>query len=157
MLGAGLALGLLMTGCAEGDPGAGGDVESLGGLVPSPVAEELTESGRCDDGTLWAADETGSVAVTIAPGPDGPPAEAVLPSEEVEVTVLRGDDLGATICTADDDAGSGSPAAGGRVEIDRPTEECGPTSFRIDGLEAEDGTAFGPIEGRDDAEGCEGG
>lgn len=145
---------LLLAACSEGDPGADGDVESLGGLVPAPLAEELTVSGRCDDGTLWAADDAGSVAVTVAPGPDGLPAEAVLPTEAVAVTLLRGDDLDATICTGAGDAGSRSPGVEGRVEVDRPTEECGPTSFRIDGLEAADGTTFGPIEGHDAAEGC---
>jgi hypothetical protein len=145
---------LLLAACSEGDPGADGDVESLGGLVPAPLAEELTVSGRCDDGTLWAADDAGSVAVTIAPGPDGLPAEAVLPTGAVAVTVLRGDDLDAAICTGADGAGSRSAGVEGRVEVDRSTEECGPTSFRIDGLEAADGTTFGPIEGHDDAEGC---
>lgn len=150
-----LAAVLLLAACSEGDPGADGDVESLGALVPAPVAEELTRSGRCDDGTLWATDDAGSVAVTVAHGPDGLPAAAVLPTEAVVVTVLRGDDLDTMIC-ADDGAGAGSrsPGVEGRVEVDRPTEECGPTSFRIDGLEAADGTTFGPIEGHDAAEGC---
>lgn len=150
-----VALALVLTAaCAEGDPGADGDVESLGGLVPSPVAEELTRSGRCDDGTLWAADDAGSVAVTVGPGPDGLPAEAVLPTDAVVVTVLRGDDLDATVCTGAAGAATRSPGVEGRVAIDRPGEECGPTAFRIDGLEAEDGTTFGPIAGHDAAEGC---
>jgi hypothetical protein len=133
--------------CSEGDPGGDGDVESLGDLVPAPLADELTESGRCVDGRLWASADDGSTAVTITPGPDGMPAEAVLPTEAVEVSVLHGDDP----CGA---GAEGSPGIEGRVEVDRPTEECGPTSFRIDGLEAADGTTFGPIEGRDDAEAC---
>ena len=149
-----VAVGVLLAGCSEGDPGADGDVESLGALVPAPLAEELTLSGRCDDGTLWAADDTGSVAVTVAPGPDGLPAEAVLPTGAVTVTVRRGDDLEATICDAGAEVGSRSAGVEGRVEVDRPTEECGPTSFRIDGLEAADGTTFGPIEGHDAAEDC---
>lgn len=151
-----LGLVLVLTGCSEGDPGADGDVESLGGLVPAPVADELTRSGRCDDGVLWAGDDAGSVVVTIAPGSDGMPASAVLPSEAVVVTVLHGDDLDP--CAPEDGSvGSSSPGIEGRVEVDRPTEECGPTSFRIDGLEAEDGTTFGPIAGHDPAAGCEGG
>ena len=151
------AVAVLLTagaGCSEGDPGADGDVESLGALVPSPVAEELTRSGRCGDSTLWAADDAGSVAVTVEPGPDGLPAEAGLPTEAVVVTVLRGDDLESSICDGAEGAGSRSPGVEGRVEVDRPMEECGPTSFRIDGLEAADGTTFGPIEGHDAAEDC---
>jgi hypothetical protein len=156
-LGVGLlavALTLASAGCAEDDPGADGDVESLGDLVPAPVTDELTRSGRCDDGLLWAADEAGSVAVTIAPGPDGMPAGAVLPTEAVAVTVLHGEDLATTVCTDGGDVGSRSPGVEGRVEVERPTEECGPTSFRVDGLEAENGTTFGPIAGHDAAEGC---
>lgn len=149
--------GVLLSACSEGDPGADGEVESLGDLVPEPMAEELALSGRCDDGTLWAAADDGSIAVTVVAGPDGPPEEAVLPTGDVEVTVLRGDDLDTTICDADDGAASRSPGTEGRVAVERPTGECGPTSFRLDGLEAEDGTSFGPIEGHDPAEGCESG
>ena len=148
------AVVLVLAACSEGDPGADGDVESLGALVPAPLAEELVHSGRCDAGVLWAADGSGSVAVTVAPGPDGLPAEAVLPTETVDVAVLRGDDLVTTICAGAAGAGSRSPGVEGRVAIDRPMEECGPTSFRIDGLEAADGTTFGPIAGHDPADGC---
>lgn len=130
-------LGLVAAGCSEGDPGADGDVESLGDLVPAPVADELTDAGRCADGRLWAADDTGSLAVVVsvpAAGPD----EAVLPSEEVAVAAVHEEDP----CG---DA-EGSPAAEGRLEVERDAAGCA-TTFRLDGLEAEDGTAFGPIEG----------
>ena len=148
---------VLLASCAGGDAeGEGdGDLDSLAALVPAPLADELTLSGRCDDGTLWATDDAGSLAVTVVPGPDGLPAEVVLPTGGAAVTVRRGDDLDTTIC--DDVDGPGSPATEGRLEVDRPMEECGPTSFRITGLVAEDGTTFGPIEGHDAAEGCESG
>jgi hypothetical protein len=127
-----------LSGCSEGDPGADGDVESLGDLVPGPVAEELTRSGACAGGLLWAADETGSLAVTVEVVGSG--EEADLPSEDVVVTVLHGEDLDRDVCDPDAEVASRSPAAQGRVEL------C-PDGFRIDGLEATDGTTFGPIEG----------
>lgn len=134
-----LVVGLVLAaaGCSEGDPGADGDVESLGDLVPAPVADELTEAGRCADGRLWAADDTGSLAVVVsvpAAGPD----EAVLPNPSVEVSAVHEDDPCA--------GAEGSPAAEGRLEVERDAAGCA-TTFRLDGLEAEDGTTFGPIEG----------
>jgi len=128
---AALALGA----CADGDPGAGGDVESLGDLVVAPVADELTEAGRCPDGRLWAADDAGSVAVVVDPRAV---EEVVLPSEDVSVDVLHGD--------LDDPcraAGEATPGAAGRLEVTR-SGSCA-TGFRLDGLEADDGTTFGPI------------
>jgi hypothetical protein len=131
------ALPLLgLVGCSEGDPGADGDVESLGELVPSPLAEELTETGRC--GTFfWATDGTGSLAVVVDPGVAD---EATLPSEEVEVAVHHDADP----CEVSAD-GDGSRGVAGRVEVERDADGCA-TAVSVDGLEAADGTTFGPIE-----------
>ncbi|QYG94143.1 hypothetical protein HC251_17970 [Iamia sp. SCSIO 61187] len=144
-----VALVLLLAGCAEGDPGADGDVESLGALVPSPVAAELTASGRCDDDRLWAADDAGSIAVTV--GAEADVDEAILPSEEVDVVVLHGEDLTSGLCRAGAAAAT-SPGVQGRVAVEREPGGCA-TGFRVDGLEAADGTTFGPIEARP-VEGC---
>lgn len=132
----------LLAGCSEDDPGADGDVESLGGLVPSGLADELTESGRCGDGRLWAADDDGALAVVVevaaGSGPSaGSVQEVVLPDDRVEVTVVHGDEP----CAGGDDE---APGTQGRVEIERDAEGC-VEAMRIDGLEDEDGTAFGPI------------
>jgi hypothetical protein len=113
-----LALLLALAGCSDGDPGADGDVESLGDLVPAPLADELTETGRCDDGRLWAATDDGSLSVVVALDPES-------------VTVLHEEDP----CSGE----GGSPAVAGRVEV----EGC---TVSVDGLEAADGTTFGPIE-----------
>jgi hypothetical protein len=139
-------------GCSEGDPGADGDVESLGGLVPSPLADELTRSGGCTDGRLWAADESGSLAVVVeAIGATGDEVE--LPSEEVDVAVLHGDGLSGDLCADDLTPASSSPAVQGQVGLERDEIGC-VARFRIDGLEAEDGTTFGPIEGDATATAC---
>jgi hypothetical protein len=132
-----LVAGSGLAACSEGDPGADGDVESLGDLVPSPVADELTESGRCDDTRLWAGDEGGTLSVSVDAGRVD---EAVLPSEEVEVAVFADEDP----CRSSAD-GDGSRAVQGRLEVDRDADGC-VTGFRLDGLEAADGTTFGPIE-----------
>jgi hypothetical protein len=144
LLAATLLVGLVaLAGCSDGDPGADGDVESLGELVPGPVAEDLTSSGSCgDDGLLWAADETGSLAVTVEVVTGE--GEADLPSEDIVVTVVHGEDLPSAVCDPDASVAAHSPAAQGQVEI----IGCG---FRIDGLEAEDGTTFGPIAAETDA------
>lgn len=136
---------MLIVGCADGDPGADGDVESLGELVPTPMADELTESGRCHDTRLWVADDTGTLAVSVDAGRV---VEAVLPSDEVEVAVFHDEDP----CRVSD--ADGSRGVRGRLEVDRDADGC-VTGFRLDGLEAADGTAFGPIEGR--AGGCSAG
>lgn len=135
-------LGGCATGEEEGSDGSGG-IDALGD-IPAPVADEMTRSGGCSDGRLWAADDAGALAVVVDPGPDGPPAAADLPAADVAVTVLRGDDLEASICTAS--AGEGSPAEEGRLEVDGCT-------FLLAGLVAEDGTTFGVVEGTAD-EGC---
>lgn len=132
-----LAALALLGGCAEGDPGADGDVESLGDLVPEPVAQELLESGRCADGVLWAADDRGALAVTVSIPPDGPSA-VVLPSGEVVVEVLHDQDP----CAPHD---PGASAVEGRLEVDRDDQGC-VTAFRLDGLEADDDTALPPVE-----------
>lgn len=141
--------------CAEGDPGADGDVESLGDLVPGPVADELTRSGGCIDGRLWAADESGSLAVVVeAIGAAGDEVE--LPDEEVVVSILHGDGLSGDLCAADTDdlaSATSSPAAQGQLGLERDEIGC-VARFRIDGLEAEDGTTFGPIEGNATATAC---
>jgi hypothetical protein len=135
-----VALAVLLAACSEGDPGAEGDVESLGALVPGPVAEELTRSGGCEDGPLWAADARGTLAVLV----EGAAGEVVLPSEDVDVTVRHGVDLVPDLCSDDPAPAVTSPGVRGRVAVG---EDDGCATFRIDGLEAEDGTTFGPIEG----------
>ncbi|HMJ77650.1 MAG TPA: hypothetical protein VK507_16845 [Iamia sp.] len=140
--------------CSEGDPGADGDVESLGDLVPSPVADELTRSGGCIDGRLWAADESGSLAVIVeALGMTSDRDEVELPSDDVDVTVLHGDGLTGDLCADDLAPDTSSPAAQGQVGLERDELGC-VAEFRIDGLEAEDGTTFGPIEGDATATAC---
>lgn len=139
---------MLIAGCAEGDPGADGDVESLGDLVPAPVADELTQSGRCHATRLWVADDTGTVAVSVDAGRAD---EAVLPSDEVEVAVFHDEDP----CLASVDA-DGSHGVRGRLEVERGADGC-VTGFRLDGLEAADGTTFGPIEAHADDGGCSAG
>jgi hypothetical protein len=129
----------LAAGCSDADGSGGeGDIGALGDMVPAPLADELTESGRCDDGRLWASDDGASLVVTIDPGPDGIPDEAVLPADAVVVTVHRDDDP----CTVD--AATGSPGVRGRVVAEH-TDGC-VTAVGINGLEADDGTTFGPIE-----------
>lgn len=131
-----VALLLALAGCSGDDPGADGDVESLGDLVPAPLADELTETGRC--GTrFWASDDSGSLSVSIDPGAAD---EATLPTDEVEVAVFRGLDP----CEASPD-GDGRSGSAGRVEVERDADGCA-TAVSVHGLEASDGTAFGPIE-----------
>jgi len=138
--------------CSEGDPGADGDVESLGDLVPSPLADELTRSGGCIDGRLWAADDSGSLAVVVQPI-EATGDEVELPSEDVDVTILHGEGLTGDLCADDPAPDSSSPAAQGQVGLERDDLGC-VAAFRIDGLEAEDGTTFGPIEGDATATAC---
>lgn len=158
------ALALLLVAGAAGCADADGDGPALGRLVPGP-AVELTRSGGCGDVLLWAVDEAGTIAVTVAvdlPGrarTEPLTVTGVLPDEAagIAVEVRHGEDLERDLCAGAGDGATTSPAVEGRVEVTvDPARGCGATTarFRLDGVVADDGTTLAPVEGATDAVGC---
>jgi hypothetical protein len=129
---------------------------------------EFVRGGGCGEVFLWAASESGEVvvgaSVDVVGRPAGEPSEYTveLPDPDVLVTVRTGTgDLTENLCT---DVILGpeptliQDAVAGTVHltVDPPGEDCGDSEgrLRIEGLVAEDGTEFGPIEAETGLVGC---
>ncbi|MGY1744056.1 hypothetical protein [Blastococcus sp. SYSU D00695] len=152
--GSALALAASLVACTTDVRGAASPAGALAGTV------ELVRGDACRDVFFWAATASGELAVTVtvdvADRPADGPTEvsARLPDPGVTVEVLRGPgDLTVDLCTdalvGVEPTGRQSAVAGDlAMTVDPPGEDCGESDgrLRIEGLVAEDGTAFAPID-----------
>ena len=138
-------------------------------LPEEPV--ELVDGGACGDAWFWAATASGDVAVTVSvdarrrSSTESTTLTIVADDPEVTIEVLRGTNLDANFCTdvvieESEESWSGTATAGtGQITLEptdpSQTSNCGADgTLRLDGLVADDGTTFAPIEVRSPYIGC---
>ncbi|SEP07480.1 hypothetical protein [Trujillonella endophytica] len=158
----------LLTGCSTTE--VSGAASPAGGTSAGPAGDgvELVRGAACGEVTFWAASESGEVVVTVtvdvADRPAGEPSEFgyELPDPAVLVTVHSGPgDLSENFCTdvllgpeptLRQDVVAGTVA----LTVDPPGEDCGDSDgrLRVEGLVAEDGTTFAPIDVSSGLVGC---
>lgn len=168
---------LFVVGCSN--DGATSSSATGGASSAPPTAEEgsggegeltLTRGDACGEAYFWAATPGGDVAVTVVvDAQDRSTTEPTrLPIDiedpEVIVRVLHGDDMTRNFCTDVIDPSaeprSSRPATAGQGEVvldpRSPALDCGSTSgrLRLDGVVADDGTKFAPIDVSSDGIGC---
>ena len=158
-----IALGLFVAGCGEDEdePTVAAAAEDV----------ELTQSGACGEAYFWAASENGAVAVTVSVEARDRSADEqtvirfAVTDPGVEVKVLHGNQLHRNFCTdvidgASEPKEAEAAAVGeGEIQLDPPGPEvssCGTTSgtLRLQGLEAESGLTFAPIDVSSESIGC---
>jgi hypothetical protein len=169
-MGIAIVLAVALAGCSSGDDDGEPTTTTAD---PSKARMELPQTGGCGEAFFWAATTAGDVAVTVlfdaADRPsDRPTRLAVsLPSGAASVRVLRGTNVPRNFCTDVIDTKSqpksASRAAAGELRIvldPAPTQPvvCNKTSVSgrmdLDGLVADDGTAFTPISVTTNTIGC---
>ena len=160
-----LVLAVSLTSCGNADSGT----PSSESAASEPI--RLTKSGACGDAFFWAESESGEIAVTITVDAQSRSAEApttisiVLPDPAIDVEILTGHNLGRNFCTDLPDPSSyplttvTAVAGTGEIALDAAlplTEACGSTTgtLRLNGLIADDGTAFAPIDVTSPMIGC---
>ncbi len=134
---------------------------------------ELPTGGGCGEAYVWAATDSGDIAVTVSvEARDRSRTEPTttrfsVPGDAVEVRILEGRDLPRNLCTdlidVDSQPRNSQDAVAGKGTItldpapDGPdSASCGTVSgvLELTGLEAQDGTTFAPIRVATDSIGC---
>lgn len=153
---------VVCVGCTDDQPTIGASIATQG--TDDPAQVRLTEGGACGDAFFWAATKSGDTAVTVTI--TGKPRSFVTRSVfdlteynvDLYVSVLRGEQLARNFCTdvimRNWQPTSSQPAVTGTGEIvlgpasAHVGQGCGTTrgTLQLDGLVAEDGTAFVPIK-----------
>ena len=151
-----------------------GDDDTASTTAPSTTTEpeeptlvELTQSGACGDAYFWAATETGNRAVTVTvEARDRSDTEpTTIPVDLDDVQILSGDHLDRNFCTdvlfteSEPQETLAATDGEGEIVLDPPLtaadNPCGANgTLTLDGLVAEDRTAFAPIEVSSDEIGC---
>jgi hypothetical protein len=138
-----------------------------------PAATEvvLAESGACGDVFVWLATAAGEQAAIVQVDARDRSAERLttiefsLPDPAVRVQILRGEDLSKNFCTDVIDRASqpsdtqGAVSGAGTITLTPALEDTvacgeGEVTLTLDGLEAEDGTTFAPVDVRSTGIGC---
>ena len=153
---------MVCAGCTDDQPTVDPSISTPGTTSQSLV--RLTQGDACGDAFFWAATGKGdtAVTVTITGKPRSFVARSIFPLTEYNVdlyvSVLRGKHLARNFCT-DLINGNWQPTSSqkavtgtGEIVLGPASvhvgQGCGETrgSLKLDGLVAEDGTAFAPIK-----------
>lgn len=161
---------MVCAGCTDDQPTVDPSISTPGTTSQSLV--RLTQGDACGDAFFWAATkkEDTAVTVTVTAEPRSFVARSVFSLTEnnvdLYVSVLRGKHLARNFCT-DLINGNWQPTSSqkavkgtGEIVLGPASEQvgqgCGKTrgSLELDGLVAEDGTAFAPIKVESQNIGC---